>query len=507
MTDLTLEVAWATTIREFIQERSDNKHEDLLSKKETKKADNDPKQAILIQLKYALEKNGVSKSQVEKVLGRKNQGKEKIPPLVFKKEQYKQLLELDSDFPDVKEIQALYNEKIAELSIAHSPAVWLDEFTPKASGVTFSTNVPKLTHPSIKDVPSFFAKNDKIRADVVCTSSLKRVDIDSAISNAANTPIVSLLSLKVKEGELKDFVQQGSVTPFLKLQTKEGQADKWLENLKQVFRSQSMGSHLLLKQIYFPLNKVPDDKYHLLCNVNSSSLTHFIYRKINESLDLNKDTFQISRASYPNVSKIFVTSSAKSHSNVSPLNNLRRGESKLFSCAPPTWNIQTKPPINQRSWFYRGIPNSSVKTDIDYLRDFLLRNEKLSLSTRNPQKRKWLIKWGQGLTDTILFYAQQIQMLPAGWSGVESIKLKLSQQYFLDPYRDDEAFQAARKTTDWQSEVSKDFAKWVNGKLIGKDKRFTPQAEHTKLWALLMSNALRELATVPERVKNTEETV
>jgi len=506
VSDLTLEEVWATKIREFIQQRFDKKHEDLLAKKESKKADNDPKQAILIQLKYALGKNGVDEEQVKQILGRKNQGKDKIPTFEFKLSQYNQLLELDSGFSDVKEIQASYNEKLDELAIAHSPAIWLDEYTPKASGVTFSTNVPKLTNPSIKDVPSFFAKDDKHRADLVCTSSLKQVDIDSAISNAANTPVVSLLNLKIKEGELKSFVQQGNVAPFLGLQTMEGQAEQWVDNLKQVFTSQSKGGHSLLKQVYFPLSTEIDNKYHLLCNVNSSSLTHYIYNKINESMAVNKENFRTSRVIYPNVNKIFVTSSLKSHSNVSPLNKLRRGESKLFSCAPPTWVTQTKPPTNQKSWFYRGIPNSAVKTDIDYLRDFLLRNEQLSLSTRNPQKRKWLIKWGQSLTDTVLFFAQKIQLLPAGWSEMDGIQLKLSQQYFLDPCRDDEAFQAARKKTDWQTDVCKDFAKWLNGKLIGKDKRFTPQAEHTKLWALLMSNALRELTEVPEKHKNKEET-
>jgi CRISPR-associated protein Csy1 len=504
MSDLVLTEAWATEINKYIKERLDKKHEDILAKKDPKKAESDPKQAILIRLKYELEKNGVEKETIASVLGRKNQGAEKIPSLLFKLEQYQQLLELGSDFMGVREIQALYNEKITQLSNEHAPDVWLDDFSPKANGVTFSTNVPKLTHPSIKNVPSFFAKDGKNRADVVCTSSLKQVDIDSAISNAANTPIVSLLNLKVNDCELKDFIQQKNGTPFKALEKRVGQAESWVNDLSQVFLAQSTASHILLKQVYFPVGAKNHGEYHLLCNVNSSSLTHFIYHKINSTKDAHKDIFQVSRVIYPNVNKIFVTSSTKSHSNVSPLNNSRRGECKLFCCAPPTWAAQTKPPIDQKSWFYRGIPYPAVKTNIDYLRDFLLRNEKLSLSTRNPKKRKWLTKWGQSLIDTVLFYAQQIQMLPAGWTVTDDIKLKLSQQYFLDPYRDDDIFQTARKSSNWQVEISRDFAVWLNGKLIGKDKQFTPQAEHTKLWVLLMNNALRALNS--ETIKNTEET-
>jgi CRISPR-associated protein Csy1 len=92
-----------------------------------------------------------------------------------------------------------------------------------------------------------------------------------------------------------------------------------------------------------------------------------------------------------------------------------------------------------------------------------------------------------------MYHANIIQTLPSGWSAVEGIKLKKAHQYFLDPYREDEGFQGEREAADWESEVCADFASWLNNHLKGKDKGFTPQEEHSKLWKSLIAAALREL--------------
>jgi CRISPR-associated protein Csy1 len=34
--------------------------------------------------------------------------------------------------------------------------------------------------------------------------------------------------------------------------------------------------------------------------------------------------------------------------------------------------------------------------------------------------------------------------------------------------------------------------KWLNGRLRGKDKKFTPQREHTRMWKSIMEKELRE---------------
>ena len=197
----------------------------------------------------------------------------------------------------------------------------------------------------------------------------------------------------------------------------------------------------------------------------------------------------VETVSFSGKAKISVT--ASNHSNASQLNGKRGGKIFLFSTQPPTWQSQLKAPIYKKSLFdYFG--NSHITEDINYLRDFLLRFENIGLSIKDPQRYKHLERWINSIIDEVLFYTSNIQAMPADWSNTEDIKLKKEHQYFLDPYRNDKDFQSKRELTDWQSVVSNDFARWLNQKLKGKDKKFTPQTEHTRLWKKIFETPLRE---------------
>lgn len=191
-----------------------------------------------------------------------------------------------------------------------------------------------------------------------------------------------------------------------------------------------------------------------------------------------------------NIARISTTLSQPQ--NVSVLNGKRGGNIRLFSAQPPIWQSQLKPPISKSSFFYAGFSHQDIKENVGYLRDFLIRFEKIGLSIRDPKKKKWIDGWVSNIIDEVLLYAASIQNLPAGWSITENIKLKREHQYFLDPYRDDEPFQKARQSVDWHAVICRDFANWLNGKLKGKDNRFTPQREHTGIWKDIMKEELRE---------------
>ncbi|GAA6171849.1 hypothetical protein NBRC116592_15190 [Colwellia sp. KU-HH00111] len=386
--------------------------------------------------------------------------------------------------------------------------IWISRSIEISEGVLPATHCAKLTHSSSSG-SSILDKSSNSRTDYISSSGLQEKIIDGTYPNATLSKQVKFLMLELDGSYLFEEIQKGNSTIFTDFAQDKAELDYWIKSYQTILNEKPK-TDILLKQLFFPVAK----NYHLLTVLQSSSLAQRLYvqcfdkeaRKKQEQFTKAKKSHKFipeTQKSLIGVSKLLITQSQ--HQNATVYNGKRGGIQRLFSTQPPAWTTQTKPPINQKSWFYRGIPNSAVQTDIGYLRDFLLRNEKLSLSTRNPQKRKWLIKLGQGLTDVVLFYAQRIQMLPAGWTSTDDIQLKLSQQYFLDPYRNDEVFQAARKSTNWQLDVSKDFAKWVNSKLIGKDKLFTPQTEHSKLWVLLMSNAQRELNPMPEIIKDTGE--
>jgi len=112
---------------------------------------------------------------------------------------------------------------------------------------------------------------------------------------------------------------------------------------------------------------------------------------------------------------------------------------------------------------------------------------------------KWINSWVDNIIDEFLFYTSTIQNLPTGWTAKKEIKLKLEHQYLLDPYREDEQFQAKRKADNWQSVVCDDFSAWLNRLLIGRDKKFTPQKNlHSRMWSKFLEQPLREYSETIE---------
>ena len=487
---------WEEIIVDFLAERENKKVVDLLSKKVPKKNDSDEKQAILLQIEAALGQDGsVDNELLNKILSQKNNGKNKIDPLVFIQNKYKQLTSLSCS-ELVKKVQDIYDFRLNEIKSFHTPKNWFDYYSSKASGVSFSTHVAKITHSSIK-ASSFFVSYDENNQKFLTTDTLLAPIIDDAIDNAALTPIASFLKLKIEGMMLGDCLFKGDAKPLLTFSDNTEQVDSWRTGFSEVFLTKNLSSHTLLKQVYFPINE-KNRKYHLLNNIKSSSLAHELFLELTKKSDITRKYSDEELVYYPNKSKLSLTASSKAHTNVSPLHVKRDGKIYLLSSQPPTWKNQKTPPIYKKSMFDERFFDQNINEDIDYLRDFLLRFERIDLSIKNPERRKWIDRWLANIIDEFLFFAGSIQSLPSGWSAIDDIKLKAAHQYFLDPYRKNEPFQSARNAVDWQAVVCKDFAHWLNRRLIGKDKQFTPQPEHRRMWSSLLEQPLREYGEMIE---------
>ena len=400
-----------------------------------------------------------------------------------------------------QEIDDAYVSKVSELERKYAPPVWITYAALNSESVSFATHVAKLTHSKI-DSPSLIDEIAGSRSDMLTTSSLAEIVIDGAVAGNQYAPIFQFLELECEGLKLTAELSKGdsvALEPFAK---DKDQLAEWNQAFKKATVAGKLSTHALLKQVYFPIagsgsEKYTLSQYHLLTHMTSSSMAQAVFNRLfnDEQSQVKKQYAKgkyspTARVAYPRRAKISVT--ASNHSNASQLNGKRGGKLHLLSSQAPTWTRQLSPPINMKSWFDYGISNYSVKENIDYLREFLLRFERLEMSTRSPERRKWINRWGSSIVDDVLFQAATIQTLPAGWSDNPKIKLKEEQQFFLDPYRVDEAFQAKCQSTDWQKVVCKDFARWLNRQLSGTDKKFTPQDEHTKLWMSLMEVELRE---------------
>lgn len=486
-------------IKSFILNRKIKKEEMLLTTKLEKDRDGG---LIKLLIKSINSSGKCPRDDIKELLDTKKP--KELAPRDFQYKKYFDLITLAKTHNiDISIYTETYDEQKQRLVNDHQFATWIDHNCQYSEGVSVATHVSKLTHSSNK-ASCLFDQIQEIDTHYLTTSSIRIIVVDGAYDNALYSPLVSLLLVECGGRFFYEDIIKGRFEGLKGFEENSQQLQTWEIQLQKSIDKPKKSTDALSKQIYFPVNSQPTEKkdWHLLSVLASSSLAQDIFSKTG-SKDFNdknralkakyrsKSLYSTERIiDFPSKATLMVTQS--SHQNTSILNGKRSGRLFLLSSQPPTWQSQLKPPIYSASWFDRGIPLSAVKEDIEYLRGFFLRFELLGLSIKDPKKRAWLIKWGNKILTSVLFYAESIQNLPSGWSSTPGIKLKLEQQYFLDPYRADSVFQNAKEAADWQNIVASDFARWLNRKIRGKDKKFTPQAEHTKLWKELLLIQLRE---------------
>ena len=406
-------------------------------------------------------------------------------------------------FPEQINIESIKIEradKYKELKNKFNSTNWITWASLSAKSVNFATHVAKLTHSAINS-GSFYDNVNCSATSQLTTSSLQAKPIDGAVTGNQNAPIFQFLELELKGDKLASHFNTIDNQILASFADNNEQLQSWNQGFAMALKSAKVSTHALLKQVYFPINATNgSDQYHLLCNVVSSSLAHRLFETFRtdqqETLKFRKNGKYALQplVFYTNKASLGIT--ASNHGNASQLNGKRSGKLKLLSCQPPTWQSQAKPPIYKRDLFYnlsiyRQTNENSDKQDIDYLYEFLMRFEKLELSIKDPKRKAHLDHWVNNIIDEALNWVAEVQQMPSGWSADQNCKLKTEHQYLLDPYRQDSDFKIAKETSDWQSVICKDFANWLNGRLKGKDGKFTPQATYTRIWQTLFENELR----------------
>ncbi|MGJ8694553.1 MAG: type I-F CRISPR-associated protein Csy1 [Thalassotalea sp.] len=381
--------------------------------------------------------------------------------------------------------------KTNELNDKYDAKKWLDKSSADARNISFGTHVPKLTHSAIKTKP-IVSNSNTIKDGYFTTSCLSSIKYDSVASNKYNQ-IRDFFSLELNGTRLYEVFEDKKNVVLSDFAHDEHHLKEWNSGFFQALEVKALEIDPLLKQVYFQVFN-EKNKYHLLVPIESSSLSIEIYSLTERRIKEFKSLRIGDRYTFPKVAQLFVTSGSNilSHGNVSQLNATRRGAKYLFSCQPPVWNSQLKPPSYSKSFFYELSKNYEVKENIQYLADFLIRFDNLQLSIKDPKRMCWIEEWIENLVDEVLVYVKSIQALPAGWSATEGIKLKAEHQVLLDCYRQDEKFLAMKNSCDWQAVIIQDFAAWLNNRLTKANEKFTPQDAHTKLWIKIFKANFRE---------------
>ncbi|MCD2453226.1 type I-F CRISPR-associated protein Csy1 [Methylicorpusculum oleiharenae] len=381
---------------------------------------------------------------------------------------------------------------------------WINDAAQKASEVSVGmTHIAKLTHSSTKasNINATALYKNSSKPLVITVNCSKEIKKDFAYSTAAYAQIAEFLQLIGKEicinpTLLKPYAQD------------DNQLMDWQEQFSLAFNEKNKSSHILAKQVYFPLTSVTD--YHLLAPLISSSLAQVIYNRIWEArrkdTPVNKaradETFssEIARSFHRTA---VLKATQTNHQNVSNLNGKRSGQLILLPAVPPQWQTQTKPPIHLKTIFNKQLANQA-KEPLTELKNLLLAIKANKLSV-NLQRKQIIRNHLADIAEVVLDYARQVQRLKeySGWS--QESKLPVHQQYWLDPLRPEEEFQTAKTTLDWSSDVIVDFSKWVNRHI--KHKQLTLGATHEKQWQKLFLPLLREFNAIAEvdLETNTEE--
>lgn len=422
--------------------------------------------------------------------------------LEHQQQKYTQLLGLNYQNPVLlSDVKSDTTRSIMALDEKFTPSQWLADAANKASGVVLDvTHVAKLTHSSARasnfNALAFGVQRPKML--LASANSVEKLPIDFAYSTAEYAPIAEFLQLDYAGEMLGKIICDDSsvLKPYAEDDT---QLQLWQEQFSLAFNEKSKSSHILAKQVYFPLTSAIG--YHLLTPLISSSLAQIIYDRIWEAhrkdTPVNKTraekTFSSEVArSFPRTAVLKATQT--NHQNVSNLNGKRSGQLILLPAIPPQWRTQTKSPIHLKNLFNKQLA-AQAREPLTELKNLLLAIKANKLSV-NLQRKQLIRSHITDIADMVFDYVAQIQRLRqrSGWS--KESQLPIHQQYWLDPLRPDEEFQTTKATLDWSSDVVIDFSKWINLQI--KHKQLTLGTVHEKQWQKLFTPLLREFNALAE---------
>lgn len=424
---------------------------------------------------------------------RKHRKPDNLSDVDYQKTRFSKLIDFSKElsFLDKIKIEEEYQNTKSKLAKKYHPTEWLDFASTNSSSVTFATHVAKLTHSKI-DSPSLYDNINTNKNNTLTTFSLKEIETDGAVAGNQFAPIYQFLILENKGLILAEALTIDGKTILESFTDDKEQLNSWLRQFKEVTQASELSTHSLAKQIYFPIDK---GNYHLLSNMISSSVAHHVFTELfnNDMRKSRKKYFEKKYSKnyffdYPY--KAALSATASNHSNASQLNGKRSGKLYLFNAQPPTWQIQIEPPARFSSMFNVYAIKDACTDDINSLRKMLVNAQDIY---RKPEILRGLENWCKSIADEVLTYASQMQQIESGWSKDSHLaKQSISHCYLLDPYRNDPEFVTAQKNNDWQETISKHFGYWLNQELAGKDKQFTPQVEHRKIWQRVFAHKLRD---------------
>jgi len=401
---------------------------------------------------------------------------EKLDKLKKKEDKQQQLLvdrcQLELLIDDIKDE---YEETRQSLSDSYQPEAWLDNKSLRVKELTLVTHAVKYQNSDAKG-SSLYAAKEKADSFWVSTACLKHPAND-VVGNAAALDVYKFLQLRLSDqGEtILSRIFRNDEALRTALPASDEKKERWFQAFCDI-KSPKIPptTHTLAKQLYFP---VGNSKYHLLAPLFPTALVHEVYLQVQTRFnDATKAARKAKKEnkSYPEGYRDYPNLAVQNFGgtkpqNISQLNSERRGQAFLLPSLPPSWNSAAiRAPFGVESVFPK-IFAGKVKRLTNELKNFLVKVQDRESNADIRQTRAELV--GK-IIDELLRYSSEIQGLPSGWSTKPECMLNQTQAFWLDPERADDEWQQQRNATDWERQISHEFANWLNATLQTDHLRF-----------------------------------
>ena len=384
----------------------------------------------------------------------------------------KQLIKAEED--KNLELIAELNETLQVAKQKYQLDTWMeDAATRMAKQLSFGTHISKGIHPDAKGDNVSFKKS--VSHSYTGTHSIE-TDLIDANGNAAALPLVAFFSHLVDEE--KNIKVSNLITeqhPILEtvFSKDKDQSATYQKSFLNALSSQisTPVTHERNKQMLWPINEEINN-YITVIPLYPSVLTHEFYLKLNnlrfsnENKQARDDRFKktAEHKPYISLSDLAVTQlGGTKPQNISSLMSKQGGRNYLLPSLPPKFK-QTRSfniPVYSDTIFNKNLEYRCRDTFKALVR--LIKTDYNNVNIRSAR---------QAILDDLLYQvlavASTIQQTETpGWTL--DYALEYSEKLWLDPMRGElegqEQFLTDRETTEWRKDISKNFAKWVNGRL------------------------------------------
>lgn len=355
-------------------------------------------------------------------------------------------------------------DHLSKIHSDHEIISWMNYIADNASKVSLSmSHVAKLTHSSNKAINLIDSIPQKKYQYLLTTQTANATDMDSAYTDASYAPVAEFLSFNVENTQknLGDFLAENEIY-FSKLSNDVNVRENWKAKIAEAYISKKLTSHVLAKQIYFPIG---NNQYHVISPVKSSALAHKIFDSVNNSrsndnpINQARKLNQTHEGIYIRFAKpAFLSVTKSNHQNASKLNGIRRGGLLFFQALPPQWKSNVLPPKDMKQFLARCRTTTCIEIfkEIKDLR-YIIKKENLTI---NVNRRNILGEKVASIADEVIHQILFIeQSYSKGWS--KEIELEPYLRAFLDPTTQMDT--TINDNKEYIDEFTEKIAKWLSG--------------------------------------------